>query len=79
MKLTTMICGSVKLPSQNAITRLARARPRPMSQAIIVRLRFQRSMNAPAGSWTSRYGRVARKPTMPASAGECVSASTSSG
>ena len=60
-------------------TRLAIASARTPSAAIIIRLRFQRSAAMPAGSAKSASGISRANETMPAFAGECVSASTSSG
>jgi hypothetical protein len=66
-------------PSATVTAMLPNATARPASQAIIVRFRSHRSMNAPAGRYSSRNGSVCANPTTPALAGECVTASTSSG
>ncbi len=52
---------------------------RDRAHASIVRFRSHRSMNAPAGRYSSKNGSVWANPTTPALAGECVTASTSSG
>jgi hypothetical protein len=58
---------------------LPSARTRAASATSMIRFRFHRSTSAPAKSWNTRKGTVSAKPTIPALAGECVSASTSSG
>ena len=73
------ICTNVRRSSQSATATLPSASALPRSAAIITRLRSQRSTSAPAGSVNRSQGKVTQKPVSPAFAGECVSASTSSG
>jgi len=52
---------------------------RTTSQTIITRLRFRRSATTPAVKPNSAHGTMRANPTMPACAGEPVTASTSRG
>ena len=65
--------------SKIVAARLPIASTRTPSATIISRLRLQRSAANPAGSAKSTDGRLRANATMPALAGECVIASTSSG
>ena len=76
---TTGICQKTASPARIVAARLPIARTRTASAAIISALRFQRSAAAPASRPKSAYGTTRAKPTIPAFAGEWVSASTSSG
>ena len=76
---TAMISTNPAWPAQTATASPPRAEKRPASHAIIARRRSMRSTRTPAGSWIRRYGIVAANPTIPASAGEPVRASTRSG
>ncbi len=66
-------------PSAIATTTLAMRKARTTSPVIITRLRGTRSVTTPAAKPNSAHGRMRAKPTIPAFAGECVTARTSSG
>ena len=74
-----MISGTVMTPVAVAEATAASVAKRTTSTAIIVRRRFQRSSHTPACNCSTRKGRVAANPASPAWAGECATASTSSG
>jgi hypothetical protein len=76
---TITSCAIVKVPRAATTAILASAIALIALHRTIVTLRFQRSTSAPASRVNSRYGRLRAAATNPACAGECVSASTSSG
>ncbi len=79
MNATTGICQYVRRPATIAATSVAIATARTASAAIIMRRRSRRSAATPAGSAKIVDGTMRANVTMPARAGEPVSASTSSG
>ena len=76
---TIAICANEMFPRAIVTTMLAIRNTRTTSPAIISRLRGNRSAATPAANPKSAHGRMRAKPTMPAFAGECVTASTSKG
>jgi hypothetical protein len=78
-KATTAICTTVARCMASVTTRDSTAAMRTTSQTIITRLRFDRSATTPAAKPNSAHGTMRAKPTIPACAGDPVTASTSSG
>jgi hypothetical protein len=76
---TTRIAQNVTSPATSASANAPIATTRTASAAIMSRLRLQRSAASPAMSEKNAYGATRAKPTRPAFAGECVTASVSSG
>ena len=76
---TAAMCAKVRWPIAAAIAMLPTANARTMSEVIIIALRGSRSTARPARSPNNAHGTMRAKPTMPAFAGEWVSARTTSG
>src|SRR5579862_29107 len=76
---TRTIWANVMRPIAIAATRLAIRATRTTSPVSITRFRGRRSVTMPAAKPKSAQGRTRMNPTTPAFAGECVTASTSSG
>ena len=75
---TTIAQNATPPPARNAAN-VPSATARTASEAIMSGLRRQRSAATPAMSEKNAYGASRAKPTRPALAGECVTASVSSG
>ena len=79
MNATIAICRKVMRWSAVVTTMVASKHARTTSDVSIIALRGRRSAATPATNPNSAHGRIRAKPTMPAFAGEWVTASTSSG
>ena len=79
MKATATISANGTVPIARATGSDASATALTASLAIIRCLRLTRSASAPAGSASAATGTLKAKPTIPALAGDPVTASTSRG